>query len=72
MGEETLRDEERVLGIVADHPPGEEETMARATWKHFLSPPALKQRLLDHALTSPGAGNKERAKSAFGDEWFDI
>ena len=35
-------------------------------------PPALKQRLLDHALTSPGAGNKERAKSAFGDEWFDI
>ena len=35
-------------------------------------PPAFKQRLLDHALTSPGAGNKERAKSAFGDEWFDI
>ncbi len=35
-------------------------------------PPALKQKLLDHALTSPGAGNKERAKSAFGDEWLDL
>ena len=38
MDEETLRDEERVLGIVADHPVGEEETMARATGEQLSRP----------------------------------
>ncbi|MCZ6916107.1 MAG: hypothetical protein O7I93_04960 [Gemmatimonadetes bacterium] len=35
-------------------------------------PPALRQKLLEHALTSAGAGNRERAKAAFGDECFDV